>query len=84
MHINKQIHTKVVENKLVLGAEFLFATFSFDLILTVQVFCVALHQNFGIEMFHLEIHTLYICRTPQKKTKPSLTAKWKKFRICNG
>ena len=33
--------TKVTESKLVLGAEFLFTTFSLDLVLTVQVFCVS-------------------------------------------
>ena len=48
--------TKVAESKLVLGAEFLFTTFTFDLVLTAHVFCVALHQSFGIELFHLEIH----------------------------
>ena len=77
--------TKVAESKLVLGAEFLFTTFSFDLVLTVQVLCVALHQNFETCLFHLEIHSLHICGTPQKKIKPPLTAKLqKKFRICNG
>ena len=45
--------TKVAESKLVLGAEFLFTTFTFDLVLTAHVFCVALHQSFGIELFHL-------------------------------
>ena len=40
--------TKVAESKLILGAEFLFTTFNFDLVLTTQVFCVTLHQNFGI------------------------------------
>ena len=35
--------TKVAESKLVLGAEFLFTTFTFDLVLTAHVFCVALH-----------------------------------------
>ena len=58
--------TKVAESKLVLGAEFLFTTFTFDLVLTAHVFCVALHQSFGIELFHLEIHSLYICGTPHK------------------
>ena len=48
--------TKVAESKLVLSAEFLFTTFTFDLVLTTRVFCVALHQSFGIELFHLEIH----------------------------
>ena len=33
--------TKVTESKLLLGAEFLFTTFSLDLVLTVQVFCVS-------------------------------------------
>ena len=33
--------TKVTESKLVLGAEFLFTTFSLDLVLTVPVFCVS-------------------------------------------
>ena len=33
-----RITTKVAESKSVLGAEFLFTTFSFDLVLTVQVF----------------------------------------------
>ena len=42
--------TKVAESKLVLGAEFLFTTFTFDLVLTVHVFCVVLHQSFGIEL----------------------------------
>ena len=35
--------TKVAESNLVLGAEFLFKTFGFDLALSAQVFCVALH-----------------------------------------
>ena len=48
--------TKVAESKLVLGAEFLFLTFTFDLVLIAHVFCVALHQSFGIELFYLEIH----------------------------
>ena len=39
-------NTKVAVSKLVLGAKFLFATFSFDLILAAQVFYVALHQHF--------------------------------------
>ena len=39
--------TKVTESKLVLDSEFLFSTFSFDLVLTVQVFGVALNQKFG-------------------------------------
>ena len=34
----KRITTKVAESKSVLGAKFLFTTFSFDLVLTVQVF----------------------------------------------
>ena len=59
--------TKVAESKLVLGVEFLFTTFTFDLVLIALVFCVALHQSFGIELFHLEIHNLYICETPHKK-----------------
>ena len=59
--------TKVAESKLVLGAEFLFATFSFDLVLTAHVFCVALHQSFGIGLFYLKIHSLYIYGTPHKK-----------------
>ena len=67
--------TKVAESKLVLGAEFLFTTFSFDLVLTAQVFCVGLHQSFRIELFHLEIHSSYICGTPNKKIKPRLIAK---------
>ena len=44
--------TKVAESKLDLDAEFLSTTFSFDLVLTAQVFCVTLHQNFRIELFH--------------------------------
>ena len=77
--------TKVADSELVLGAEFLFTTFSFDLVLTVKVFCVALHQNFGTWLFHLEIHSLYICGTPHKKIKPWLAAKPQKmFRIRNG
>ena len=59
--------TKVAENKLVLGVEFFFTKFSFDLVLTTHVFCVALHQSIGIELFNLEIHSLYICGTPHKK-----------------
>ena len=55
--------TKVPESNLVLGAEFLFTTFTFDLVLTAHVFCVALHQSFGIELLYLEIHSLYICET---------------------
>ena len=58
---------KVAESKLVLGAEFLFTAFTFDLVLTARVFCVALHQSFGNELFHLEIHSLYICGTLHKK-----------------
>ena len=58
--------TKVAERKLVLRAEFFFTAFNFDLVLTAQVFCVVLHRNFGIELFHLEIHSLYICETPHK------------------
>ena len=73
--------TKVVESKLNLGAEFLFVTFSFDLVLAAQVFCVALYQNFGIELFQLEIHSLYICGIPHKKIKPPLIARQKKFKI---
>ena len=48
--------TKVAESKLVLGAKFLSTTFSFDLflVLTVEVFRVALDQDFRIELFHLE------------------------------
>ena len=61
--------TKVAESKLVLGAEFLFTTFTFDLVLTAHVFCVALHQSFGSELFYLEINSLYICRTPHTKKK---------------
>ena len=56
--------TKDTESKLVLGAEFLFTTFTFNLVLTAHVFFVALHQSFGIELFHLEIHSLHICGTP--------------------
>ena len=44
---------KVAESKLVLGAEFLFTTFSFSLVLAAQVFCVALYQNLGFELLHL-------------------------------
>ena len=69
---------KVAESKLVLGAEFLFTTFSFDL----EVFCLALHQNFRIELFHLK-HSLYIYETPHKKIK-LLISKYKKFQIRNG
>ena len=59
--------TKVAESRLVLGVEFLFTIFTFDLVLAAHIFCVALHQSFGIELFHLEIHNLYICETPHKK-----------------
>ena len=59
--------TKVAESKLVLGAEFLFTIFTFDLVLTAHVFYAALHQSFGIELFHLEKHRLYICGIPHKK-----------------
>ena len=54
--------TKVAESNLVLGAEFLSTTFSFDLllVLTIEVFCVALNQNFRIGLFHLE-HIVCIC-----------------------
>ena len=58
---------KVAESKSVLDAEFLFTRFVFDLVLTAHIFCIALHQSFGIELFHLEMHSLYICRTPHKK-----------------
>ena len=67
--------TKIAKSKLVLGADFLFTTFSFDLVLTAYVFSVALHQSFGIELFHLEIHSLYICGRPPKKIKPPRIAK---------
>ena len=62
--------TKVPQSNLVLGAEFLSATFSFDLflVLTVEVFCVALHQNFRIELFHLE-HIVCVYGSPHKKIK---------------
>ena len=59
--------TKVAESNLVLGADFLFKTSTFDLVLIAYVFCVALHQSFGNELFHLEIHSLHICGTPLKK-----------------
>ena len=59
--------TKIAESKLVLVAEFLFTKFSFDLVLTAHVFCVALYKSIGIELFHLEIHSLHICGTPHKK-----------------
>ena len=42
---------------------------------TAHAFCVALYQSFGIELIHLEIHSLYICGTPHKKIKPPLIAK---------
>ena len=58
---------KVAESKSVLDAEFLFTRFVFDLVLTAHIFCIALHQSFGIELFHLEMHSLYICGTPHKK-----------------
>ena len=58
---------KVAESKSVLDAEFLFTRFVFDLVLTALIFCIALHQSFGIELFHLEMHSLYICGTPHKK-----------------
>ena len=58
--------TKVAESKLVLGAKFLFTTFTIELVLTTHVFCAAMLQSFGIELFHLEIHTLCICGTPHK------------------
>ena len=48
--------TKVAESKLVLGAEFLFTRFPYDLVLTTHVFCVAFHESSGFELFHLEIH----------------------------
>ena len=53
--------TKVAESKLVLGVEFLFTTFTLDLVLTAHVFGVALRQSFGIDLFHLKIRSLYIC-----------------------
>ena len=54
--------TKVAERKLVLGAEFLSTPLSFGLflVLTAEVFCVALHQNFRIKLFLLE-HIVIIC-----------------------
>ena len=58
---------KVAESKSVLDAEFLFTRFVFDLVLTAHIFCIALHQSFGIELFHLEMHSLYICGAPHKK-----------------
>ena len=39
----------------------MFKTFGFDLALSAQVFCVALHQSLGIEWFQLEIHSMYFC-----------------------
>ena len=42
---------------------------------TAHVFCVALRQSFEIELFHLKIHSLYICGIPHKKIKPLLMAK---------
>ena len=65
--------TKVAESKLVLGAEFLFTTFTFDLVLTALVFCVALYQSFGIELFNLDI----VCITVKRliKIKRPLIAK---------
>ena len=45
--------TKVAESNLVLGAEFLFTISSFNLVLTAQVFCVALYQSFGFELFYI-------------------------------
>ena len=65
--------TKVAESKLVLGAEFLFTTFTFDLVLTAHVFCVALHQRFGIELFQFEIHSLY-CISVEHLIKDKTTA----------
>ena len=62
--------TKGAESKLVLGAEFFFTTLSFDLVLTAHVFCVALHQSFGIELFTLD-KTL----KPHKKLKQPLITK---------
>ena len=70
-------NTKVAVSKLVLGAKFLFTTFSFDLILAAQVFYVALHQNFWIWLFHLERHSFYICGTTHKIIKALVTAKQK-------
>ena len=58
--------TKVAVSKLVLSVEILFTTFTFHLVLTAHVFCVALRQSFGIAPFHLEIHSFYICGTPHK------------------
>ena len=55
--------TKVAERKIVLSADFLFTSSC----LTTHVFCVVKHQSFGIELLHLEIHSLYICGTPHKK-----------------
>ena len=49
---------------------------------TAHVFCVALYQS--IELFHLELHCLYICVTPHQKIKPLLIAKYKKLQIRNG
>ena len=65
--------TKVAESKLVLGTEFLFTTFTFDLVLTAHVFCVALHQRFEIELFQLEIHCLY-CMSMEHLVKDKTTA----------
>ena len=58
---------KVAESKLALGAEFLFTTFSFDLVLTAHVFYIALHQSFRTGLFDLETHSFYVCGTPHKK-----------------
>ena len=74
---------KVADSNLVLGAEFLLATLSFDLDFTAHVFCVALHQSSEIELFHLEIHSLYICGAPHKKIKPPLNRKNSKYAMDN-
>ena len=68
--------TNVAESKLVLGAEIFFTTFNFDLVSTAHVFCVALHQSVGVELFHLEIHNLHISvKHLIKKIKPPLIAR---------
>ena len=73
--------TKVAESRLVLGTEFLSIAFSFDLflVLTVEVFCVALYSIIVSSW----IHSLYIHGTLLEKIK-LLIARWKKFQICNG
>ena len=66
--------TKIAESKLVLGAEFLFTTFSFDLVLTAHVFCVVLLKDLDLNCFTFKY---IVCMSVEHliKNKTTLIAK---------